>query len=100
MIGVDGTLLTPLYALTSQQAKPTVETMTRAQQFLDYVATQEPAVLTYHKSDMILSIHSNSWYLKKPNARSRAGGHRYLSKNVTSPPTMVPFTMLLRLSKL
>jgi hypothetical protein len=44
--GVDGTLLTLLSALTSQQAIPTTEIMKRAQQFLDYVATQEPAVLT------------------------------------------------------
>jgi hypothetical protein len=60
--------------------------MKRAQQFLDYVATQEPAVLAYRKSDMILSIHSDAGYLNKPNAISRAGGHHYLSKNVTFPP--------------
>ena len=84
--GVDGTLLTPLSALTSQQAKPTTETMKRAQQFLDYIATQEPAVLTYRKSDMILSIHSDAGYLNEPTARSRSGGHHYLSKNVTFPP--------------
>jgi hypothetical protein len=84
--GVDGTLLTPLSALTSQQAKPTTETMKRVQQFLDYVATQEPAILTYRKSDMILSIHSDAGDLNEPNARSRAGGHHYLSKNVTFPP--------------
>eukprot|EP00804_Cyclotella_cryptica_P020090 CCRYP_014884-RA/>CCRYP_014884-RA protein AED:0.24 eAED:0.24 QI:0/0/0/0.75/0.33/0/4/0/1279 len=45
--GVDGTLLTPISALTAQQAKPTQATMKRVQQFLDYAATQEPAVTTY-----------------------------------------------------
>ncbi len=60
--------------------------MKRAQQFLDYIATQEPAVLTYCKSDMVLSIHSDAGYLHEPNARSCAGGHHYLSENVTSPP--------------
>ena len=84
--GVDGTLLTPLSALTSQQAKPTTKTIKRAQQFLDYLATQEPAVLTYRKSDMILSIHSDAGYLNEPNARSRAGGHHYLSENTLFPP--------------
>ncbi len=38
--GVDGTLLTPLSALASQQAKPTTETMKRVKQFLDYCTTQ------------------------------------------------------------
>ena len=82
---VDGTMLTPLSALASQQAKPTKETMKRAQQFLDFAATQEPAVLTYRKSDMILAIHSDAGYLNEENARSRAGGLHFLSKNVPFP---------------
>jgi hypothetical protein len=45
--GVDGTMLTPISALTSQQARPTHATMQQVQQFLDYAATQEPSVLTY-----------------------------------------------------
>ena len=39
--GVDGTMLTPLSALASQQSKTTVNTMKQAKQFLDYAATQE-----------------------------------------------------------
>eukprot|EP00804_Cyclotella_cryptica_P014216 CCRYP_005644-RA/>CCRYP_005644-RA protein AED:0.47 eAED:0.47 QI:0/-1/0/1/-1/0/1/0/97 len=35
---------------------------------------------------MILSIHSDAGYLNKPNARSHAGGHHYLSENETFPP--------------
>ncbi|KAL7483042.1 hypothetical protein ACHAW6_008693 [Cyclotella cf. meneghiniana] len=84
--GVDGTLLTPLSALASQQAKPTIETMKRAKQFLDYCATQEPAVLTYRKSDMVLSIHSDASYLNEEGARSRAGGHHYMSEDAPFPP--------------
>ena len=42
---------------------------------LDYVATQEEAVLTYHASDMKLAAHSDASYLSEPKARSRAGGH-------------------------
>ncbi len=78
-------MLTPLSVLASQQSKPTVETMKRVQQFLNYAATQEPAVLTYRASDMILVIHSDASYLNEANARSRAGGHHFLSKNVPCP---------------
>jgi hypothetical protein len=83
--GVDGTLLTPISALTAQQAKPTQATMQRVQQFLDYAATQEPAVTTYRASDMVLAIHSNAGYLNEEGARSRVGGHHFLSENVTNP---------------
>ncbi len=79
-------MLTPLSALASQQTKPTTETMKRIKQFLDYAATQEPAVLTYRKSDMVLAIHSNASYLSEEKARSRAGGHHFLSENVAHPP--------------
>jgi hypothetical protein len=68
--GVDGTLLTPISALTAQQTKPTQGTMKRVQNFLDYAATQEPAVTTYRVSDMVLVIHSNAGYLREEGARS------------------------------
>ena len=60
--------------------------MKNLQQFLDYAATQEPAVLTYRKSDMVLAVHSDASYLNEENARSRAGGHHYLSENTQFPP--------------
>ena len=83
--GVDSTMLTPISALTAQQAKPTQATMKQVQRFLDYAATQAPAVLTYRASDMILAIHSDAGYLNEENARSRAGGHHFLSENVPYP---------------
>ena len=55
--------------------------MTRLKQLLDYIASQDPAVATYSKSDMVYSIHSDAGYLNEANARSRAGGHHYLSDN-------------------
>ena len=61
--GVDGTLLTPISALSAQQAKPAQATMKRVEQFLDYAATQEPAVNTYRVSDMVLAINSDAGYL-------------------------------------
>ena len=76
---VNGTLLTPISALSAQQAKPTQATMKRVKQFLDYVVTQEPAVTTYRASDMVLAIHSNARYLNEEGARSHAGGHHFLS---------------------
>jgi hypothetical protein len=83
---VDGTILTPLSALASQQSKPTTNTMKQVKQFLDYAATQEPLVLTYRRSDMILAAHSNAGYLNETEVRSRAGGHHFLSENVKYPP--------------
>jgi hypothetical protein len=35
---------------------------------------------------MILAVHSDASYLSKPNARSRAGGHFFLSNNAEVPP--------------
>ena len=84
--GVDSTLLTALSALAAQQSKPTVETMKRVKQLLQFIASQEPAVLTYRKSDMVLAAHSDAGYLNEANARSRAGGHHYLSENTKFPP--------------
>ena len=76
---VDGTMLTPLSALASEQSAPTITTMEKCLQFLDYAASQEDAILTYKASDMILAIHSDASYLSEPNARSRAGGHMFLA---------------------
>jgi hypothetical protein len=60
--------------------------MRHTQKLLDYLATQEDAVLTYNASDMILAVHSNASYLSKPKAQSQAGGHVFLSSNTPIPP--------------
>ena len=60
--------------------------MKQTQQLLDYLATQEEAVLTYNASEMKLAVHSNASYLSEPKARSRAGGHFFLSNNSAIPP--------------
>ena len=82
---VDSTLLCPISAIASQSSKPTEDTMKQTQQLLDYLATQEDAVLTYNASAMVLAVHSNASYLSEPQARSRAGGHFFLSNNATIP---------------
>ena len=83
---VDSTLLTPISAIASQQANPTEETLQQTQQLLDYIATQEEAIITYSASDMTLAVHSDAGYLNEPKARSRAGGHFFLSTNGDIPP--------------
>ena len=86
----DPTLLTSLSAIAAMQSKPTEKTMENVKQFLDYVAGQEEAVITYRASDMILAVHSDAGYCNEPNARSRAGGHFYLSSDAPFPPTTGP----------
>ena len=84
---VDPTMLVALNAIATQQASPTEKTMERVKQLLDYAASQEEAVLTYHASDMILAVHSDAGYLNEIKSRSRAGGHFFLSNNnVPYPP--------------
>jgi hypothetical protein len=83
---VDSTILTPISAIASQSANPTEDTMAQTQQLLDYLATQEEAIITYNKSDMILAVHSDASYLSEPQARSRAGGHFFLSYDTQAPP--------------
>ena len=83
---VNGTLLCPISAIAAQSTKPTKDTMQYTMQFLDYIATQEEAVLTFKASDMKLAVHSNASYLSKSKAQSRAGGHFFLSSNSTIPP--------------
>jgi len=59
--------------------------MEQTLQLLDYIATQEEAVLTYSASDMKLAVHSDASYLSEPQARSRAEGHFFLSNKATIP---------------
>ncbi len=54
---VDSTLLCPISAIASQSPKPNKDTMRQTLQLLNYLATQEDAVLTYHASDMVLAVH-------------------------------------------
>jgi hypothetical protein len=82
---VNGGLLLSLSSLASQQANPTEKTMVLCKKFLDFMATQEEAILTYRASKMVLAIHSNALYLSKPKARSQAGGHMFMAGNEEIP---------------
>ncbi len=78
-------MLTALSSIASTQAEPTKETMENIKLFLDYAASHQDAILTYQASDMVLIVHSNTSYLSKPKARSRTGGHFFMSFDVTNP---------------
>jgi hypothetical protein len=79
----DSTLLCPISTIALQSSKPTEDTMRQTLQLLDYLATQEDVVLSYHASDMVLAVHSNASYLSKPKAQSQSGGHFFLSSITT-----------------
>jgi hypothetical protein len=83
---VDSTLLCPISAIASQSAAPTTDTLENTMKLLDYLGSQEEAVLSYHASDMIVAVHSDASYLSEPGARSRAGGHFFLSSDTPIPP--------------
>ena len=82
---VDSTLLCPISAIASQSANPTEATLELTNHLLDYLGTQDEAVLTYNASDMVLAAHSDASYLSEPNAKSRAGGHFFLASDCTIP---------------
>jgi hypothetical protein len=79
---VDPTMLFALNAIATQQASPTQKMMDRVKQLLNYCASQEDAILTYHSSDMVLAIHSDADYLDESKVQSWAGGHFFLSSDV------------------
>ncbi len=78
-------MLTALSSIASNQAEPTEETMDNIKLFLDYAASHQDDILTYQASDMVLIVHSDASYLSEPKARSRAGGHFFMSSNVVNP---------------
>ena len=77
---VDGTMLTALSAIASDQAAPIETTMKKTKLFLDYAASHPDAVLTYQASDIVLALYSDASYLSKLKARSRTGGHLLYQK--------------------
>jgi hypothetical protein len=78
-------MLTTLSSIASTQAEPTKETMANTKLFLDYAATHQDAVITYRASNMVLVVHSDASYLSEPKARSRAGGHFFMSSDTKDP---------------
>ena len=57
---VDIKMLCPISAITSTSANPTEEKIRKTQQLLDYIATQEEAIITYSNSNMKLAVHNDA----------------------------------------
>ena len=51
-------------------------------QLLEYLATYPDDGITYRASDMVLAGHADAAYLNVSKARSRAGAHIMLSKDI------------------
>jgi hypothetical protein len=68
-------------SLTSQQSNLTENTKKMGHQFLDYATMHPNANITYKASSMVLTGHSDASYLSETNARSRAGGHFFMSND-------------------
>jgi hypothetical protein len=86
---VDNTMLVALSSLAS--AARTDATAQAVTQLLNYAATHPDAIVRYHRSDMILHVHSDASYLSESHARSRSGGYFFLSsKSTLMSPTDPP----------
>jgi hypothetical protein len=83
---VDSTMLVALNAISASQSKATKNTAAAiVHLLLHYAATHPDAILRYQRSDMVLHIYSDASYLSGPEARSRAGGHHFLSSRPADP---------------
>jgi hypothetical protein len=71
----------------TSQANPTQNPKhhEEGQAALDYAATHPDAIVSYNASNMVLAAHSDALYLSKSNARSRAGGHFFMSSDTETP---------------
>ena len=78
-IAVRQTMLVALNAIDTSQAHIKPTTMGYIIWLFNYVATHPDSTLHYHASNMILHVSSNESYLCKEHARSRSGGHFFLS---------------------
>jgi hypothetical protein len=69
-VGVVNPTIVALNVISTQQASSMQQSMERVKQLLDFVSSQEEAVLMYNVSDMVLAIHSDAAYLNESKAQS------------------------------
>jgi hypothetical protein len=67
-----------LSSIAIKQSKGTTNTMEKAKQVLDYLATYPDATIHFQALDMIMHVHSDASFLSRSNARSRACGHFFM----------------------
>jgi hypothetical protein len=75
---VDITVLMALSSIAIEQSKGTTNTMQKAKQLLDYLATYPDATIHFRASNMIMNVHFNASYLSKSDAGSQAWGHFFM----------------------
>jgi hypothetical protein len=75
---VDITVLMALSSIAIKQMKGMTNTMQKAKQLLDYLATNPDASIWYRASNIIINMHLDASYLSKPDARSRACRHFFM----------------------
>ena len=94
----------PYYAgsigdIAATQAKATKSTRKEIDWLLDYAASHPDAKVTYRASNMILRINSDASYLSVPRARSRVGGHFFLSDSTNDSHLNGPIHSLSKILK-
>ena len=72
---VECNILLALNKLEEQHSTPTKKNEATITHFLDYAATNLPAIIQYNSKDMILYNVSDPSYLPETRARSRTRGH-------------------------
>jgi hypothetical protein len=92
-------MLPAIRMLATQQVMQTKNTMKNIKQFLDYASTNPNTAVTYHASNMVLAGHNNASYLSKSNARSKAGGHFFMSSDVELMPNNVVVSTISQIIK-
>ncbi len=87
---LDNIILPALNDISTQQSKPTENSLKKCKRLLDYVSTDANTFLRYHKSNMILTVDSDAAYLVAPGAKSRIAGFFYFKQapngTILTPP--------------
>jgi hypothetical protein len=87
---IDSTILVTLSNLAAQQTQASELTLQKADQLLDYLASNSDFTLQFYASNMQLAIKSNTSYLSAFNSRSRVGGYHYLTSSQKDPSKPAP----------
>ena len=82
---VDPTMLVAINSIATSRHLGLSKTYEDTVHLLNYAASNPTAIITYHKSDMILHVHSDASYLLEPKACSRIGGFFFLSDKPVDP---------------
>ena len=87
---VDLTMLVTISDLSQAQANSNESTLQMLVHLLNYAATHPDTKVHFHRSGMILHVHSDGSYLSVSKARSRVGGFFFLADNNNSPEHAKP----------